>query len=189
MLVARARSLVVTGLLFAAGGLMLVVSAAWGHEGGILPRTDAPAGLRVAIVDTRKASAARDAQRRLLIAQLSLAASRSAGEGQPKLIEAVCVGASAARARFLTGASDAVLVLAEERPFSLRRLDALTHCGALDPEWGVNRIYLIVDVQPNAAQALLARAFKQLLGDRAALRAILAAGKGDAGATVPPAAQ
>lgn len=130
--------------------------------------------LRIVVVDTRKGPAGREAQHRLLLASLTAAASD--GAGAAAVIDARPADVAEAKARFLSGGCDAVLLLANERPTGLRRLDATTHCGVLEPDWGVHPIYLIVAREPDAAQVMLARAFNRMLGDRAALRAIVSAG-------------
>ena len=163
MIVRHFRSMSVTLLLIAVAGVVVATSA-WTME------VKAGRGLRLVVVDTQKASPAREALHRAFVASLSSAASKRAGS--PIEISVRVVVATDARSRLNDGVCDAVLVLAEDRPAVLRRMDALTLCGELDPETGTRPAYLIVGKDDASMRDLLASAFANLLADRAALKSI-----------------
>src|SRR5262249_16643289 len=76
-----------------------------------------------------------------------------------------------AKSRLEAGACDAVLVLGEDRPQVLRRINALTLCGELDPA-GTRPAYLIVGKDDASLRDLWSAAFASMLADRTALKSI-----------------
>ncbi len=169
------RSQSVTLLLLLIAGLVIAGSA-WTME------VKAGRGLRLVIVDSRKPSPTRDALHRACVATLSEAATKRAGS--PIEISAHDVVATDARSRLNDGACDAVLILGDDRPVVLRRIDALTLCGELDPEAGARPAFLIVGKDDAAMRDLLSVAFANLLADPAALKAIAAAERDGGAMTV-----
>jgi hypothetical protein len=163
MITRHFRSASVTMLLLSIAGMVLATSA-WTME------VKAGRGLRLVVVDAQKFSPARDAVHRAFVANLASAATKRAGS--PIEISVRAVVATDARSRLTDGMCDAVLVLGEDRPAVLRRLDALTLCGELDPEAGTRPAYLIVGKDDAAMRDLLASAFANVLADRVALKSI-----------------
>ncbi len=168
MITRHFRSLPVTLLLLSVAGAVIATSA-WTME------VKAGRGLRLVVVDAQKPSPARDAVHHALVASLASAATKRAGSTIE--ITARDVVATDARSRLNDGVCDAVLVLAEDRPAVLRRIDALTLCGELDPEAGTRPAYLIVGKDDAAMRDLLAAAFANVLADPAALKSIESAGR------------
>lgn len=157
------RSMSVTLLLLSLAGVVLVTSA-WAIE------VKSGRGLRLVVVDAQKITPAREAGHRAFVASLSAAVGKRAGS--PIEISVRAVVATDARSRLNDGMCDAVLILAEDRPAVLRRIDALTLCGELDPDAGTRPAYLIVGKDDAAMRDLLASAFANLLADRVALKSI-----------------
>ena len=168
MIARHFRSSAVTVLLFAMAGAVIAATA-WTME------VSASRGLRLVVVDGRRASVARDASHRAFAVGLAAAANQRSGA--PLEIGVQCVNATEARLRFDNGACDAVLVLADDRPTALRRMEALTLCGELEPEIGSRPTYLIVSKEDAAVRDLLAGAFANLLANKSALQAIALAGE------------
>jgi hypothetical protein len=166
MITHHIRSHSVTLLLLIVAGIVIAGSA-WTME------VKAGRGLRLVIVDTRKPSPARDALHHACVTSLSDAATKRAGS--PIEISAHDVIATDARSRLNDGACDAVLILGDDRPPVLRRIDALTLCGELDSEPGARPAYLIVGKDDASMRDLLSAAFANILADPAALKAIGAA--------------
>jgi hypothetical protein len=175
MITRHFRSMSVTLLLLSVAG-MVVATSAWTME------VKAGRGLRLVVVDAQKASPARDAMHHAFVASLASAASKRAGS--PIEISVRAVVATDARSRLNDGVCDAVLVLGEDRPAALRRLDALTLCGELDPESGTRPAYLIVGKDDASMRDLLAAAFANVLTDRAALKSIEVAERDASGVKV-----
>ena len=119
--------------------------------------------LRVAVIDTTKASPARDAMHQAFAAGLVTSLSRQCGA--PVGVRAKCVGADNAAFNLGAGVYDAVLVVGTVVPDALRRTDALTLSAA--PEIGKRdrKLYLLIPSGDASLQGMLAAAFTGALND------------------------
>jgi len=155
------RSTVVTVLMLCTGVAIMAASA-------LTVEVKASRGLRLYVVDSRRPSAARDTMHRVFAASLGAAVSLRCGGPVEVRVKAVKPGE--AKMNLGTGDCDAVLVLGDDRPVALRRLDAITLGAMLDPDAGVRPVYLIVGNGDPALRELLAAAFSSVLADRQFLK-------------------
>jgi len=177
MALCNIRSTSVTLLLFAAATVVIAAS-------GLTVEVKSSRDLRLAIVDGRVASPARHAVHQTLVAGFRAALNRPGSA--PVGIRTGELRAFEAKSALAAGDYDAVLVIADDRPLSLRRLDAVTFCGELDPDFGRNPVYLIVANTDLALRDELAHAFNTILADRRLLKSLDAAANGTTVAALTP---
>lgn len=123
--------------------------------------------LALDVVDTRTSPANRPALRRALAAALLLHDRTTA-----LALETHSATVSDAKSRLVSGECDAVLLLSDERPWALRRIDTVTLCGELHPEAGRRQIYLIMGPNRVTEAEVLAQAFSLLQVDTKMLAAL-----------------
>lgn len=123
--------------------------------------------LTLDVVDTRTSPANRPALRRALAAALLLHDRTTA-----LALESHSATVSDAKSRLVSGECDAVLLLSDERPWALRRIDTVTLCGELYPEAGRRQIYLIMGPNRVTEAEVLAQAFLLLQADTKMLAAL-----------------
>lgn len=119
------------------------------------------------VVDARTPQEHRTALRRALVAALLL------HDRTTKLtLEPQSLSVGEAKARLVSGECDVVLLLSDERPWALRRIDTVTLCGELYPEAGRRQIYLIMGPNRVSEVEVLAQAFALLQADAKMLAAL-----------------
>jgi hypothetical protein len=126
-------------------------------------RVSSSRDLRVAIIDSTKASSTREALHQAFAASLGNSMTRQ--YGAPIGVHAKCVGADHAAFNLGTGVYDAVLVIGRAVPDALRRSDAITLSAA--PETGKRdrMLYLLIRNGDTSLQGLLAQAFTGAMND------------------------
>lgn len=157
------RSAFVTVLMLCTGLAIMAASA-------LTMEVKASRELRLAVVDTRKPAVAHQAMHRAFATGLGAAVGRQCGAAVDVRVKVV--PATEAKASLTAGGCDAVLVLGDDRPWALRRLEAVTLAAMLDPDAGQQPVYLIVGDGDPALQELLAKAFSAVLADRRFLKAL-----------------
>jgi hypothetical protein len=126
-------------------------------------RVAASQELRVAVVDSTKASATRDALHQTFAASLSTSLTRQCGG--PVGVKVKCVGADNAAFNLGAGVYDAVLVIGRAVPDKLRRIDSILLSAT--PEGGKRDrvLYLVIANGDTSLQGLLAAAFTGTVND------------------------
>jgi hypothetical protein len=151
------RSITVTLLLLAASVAIVAVASA-----GRAAVTDIRE-ITVAIVDPQKTTPERN-EFRARIANALMATVHDSG-GQAITVHPVFVGGRDARLKLVGGNYDAALIIGEDRPFSLRRLNFVTLAGSMHAPNGVQPVSLVIG---NAAlDGRLRAAFAHLLSSEA----------------------
>ena len=135
----------------------------------LLFAADAPVRrpLTLDVVDTRTPQENRPALRRALVAALLLH-----DRSTTIALEAQSVSVAEVKDRLVSGECDVVLLLSDERPWSLRRIATVTLCGELHPEAGRRQIYLVMGPHRATEVEVLARAFSLLQTDAKMLAAL-----------------
>ena len=162
------RSTAVTVLMLCTGVAIMASSA-------LTIEVKASRGLRLGVVDSRSPVAVREALHRVFAAGLGAAVSQRCGGTVEVRVKPM--KPAEAKSNLGTGDCDAVLVLGDDRPFALRRLDAVTLGAMLDPEAGQRPVYLIVGNGDPALRELLTLAFSNVLSDRRFLKSLENAGE------------
>jgi hypothetical protein len=119
--------------------------------------------LRVAIVDSTKASQTRDAMHQAFAT--SLGSSLTQQCGAPVGVRAKCVGVDNAAFNFGAGVYDAVLVVGRSIPDALRRTESITLSAAIDGGKRERMVYLLIANGDSSLQGLLAAAFANAIND------------------------
>jgi hypothetical protein len=121
--------------------------------------------LKIAIVDLRHTTAARNEFRAHIAGQLQATLAETIGADFA--VQPVCVGGRDAKLKLNEGEYDAALVIGEDRPGALQRLDLVTLCGEMSSEYGPLPVSLILGRNdPELAQRLRA-AFGRLVAPSA----------------------
>lgn len=147
------RSMSVTLLLFAAS-VAIMAAASAGRLSGSVNRE-----LTIAIVDTERTTAARNEFRAEVAARLRSALNDTCGV----VLRAVYVGGRDAKLKLNGGRYDAALVIGQDRPFSLRRMQQLTLAGSMAASTGLQPVSLIIGNANPALSESLRQAFARLL--------------------------
>jgi hypothetical protein len=168
--------------------LALLVGAASAKESTV--NVASSRELRLAIVDTKKASADRDAAYSTFATCLGQAVSQQ-GVGEVG-VKVKCVSADHAAFNLGTGVYDAVLVLSGSLPRALMISDVVRLSGTLGAGKGEKKVYLIFPNADETLAKLLSSSFSLALTDNRFLDAlegvshqIAAAGQGPKVAATP----
>jgi hypothetical protein len=121
----------------------------------------APRQLTVAIVDLRHTTPARNEFRAHVAAALQATIEETLGAEMS--VRPVYVGGRDAKMKLNDGAYDAALVIGEDRPGALQRLDLVTLCGEMSSENGPLPVSLILGRNDPALAQRLRAAFGRLL--------------------------
>lgn len=126
-------------------------------------RVAASRELRLAVIDSTKASPIRDAMHRAFADSLGTALSRQCGG--PVGVRAKCVGVDHAAFNLNAGVYDAVLVVGSNVPTALRRVDAITLSAIPENGKRERTLFLLISSGDSSLQGLLAAAFTGALRD------------------------
>jgi len=144
-------------------------------------RVAASRGLSVAVVDTGKATPAREAMHQMFATTLGAALSQRCGGTVGVRVKDV--GVDHAAFNLGTGVYDAVLFIGRDVPDVLRRVDGMTFSAAPDSSHRDRTLHLIVGSGDTALQTLLAAAFTGTVSDQKFLEILTGGGKLAAAAT------
>jgi len=119
--------------------------------------------LKIAIVDVCRTTPERNQFRAQVAATLKTVVADS---GADVLVRPIYVGARDAKLKLTHGAYDAALVIGEDRPAPLQRMDLVTLAGVMQSRYGALPVSLILTGRdPEVAQCLRS-AFGRLVTDR-----------------------
>ncbi len=154
------RSMTVTMLLLAMSVVIMAAASA--------SRIQAMANrhLTIAIVDTQRTSVARNEFRAEIANLLKNVVAEICGSDV--MVRPVFVGGRDAKLKLNGGDYDAALVIGEDRPLALRRMDLVTLAGAMPAPNGLQPVSLILGKNDAAINEQLRVAFSRLLGARVA---------------------
>ena len=148
------RSMSVTMLLLCASVVIMAASAS-------RFTVNASRELKIAIVDVRRTTPERNQFR------ANVAATLQTMFAEDVLVRPVYVGARDAKLKLNGGDYDAALVIGEDRPGPLQRLDLVTLAGVMQSQYGALPVSLILtDRDPIVAQRLRS-AFDRLVTEHA----------------------
>jgi hypothetical protein len=119
--------------------------------------------LRVAVIDSTKASPTRDAMHQAFATSLCASLSRQCGG--PVGVRAKCVGVDNATFNLNAGVYDAVLVVGRSVPDTLRRMDVITLSAIPEGAKRDRSVYLLIGNGDASLQGLLAAAFAGAIND------------------------
>jgi hypothetical protein len=126
-------------------------------------RVAASRELKLAVIDSSKASATREAMHQAFATGLGAALSRRCGGHVG--VRAKCVGADHAAFNLGAGVYDAVLVVGRGVPDAFRRVDGITLSAQLEQNRRDRGLYFVIANGDAALQEMLAAAFAGALSD------------------------
>jgi len=148
------RSMSVTLLLLCASVAIMGASAAHFQTTSARPLT-------IAIVDVRRTTPARNEFRAHVAAAFQATVTETLGSDLA--IRPVYVGGRDAKMKLNEGAYDAALIIGEDRPGSLQRLDMVTLCGEMSSEYGPLPVSLVLGHTDASLTDRLRTAFTRML--------------------------
>ena len=149
------RSMSVTVAMLAASVAIMAASAT-------RMLVSAPRGVMIAIVDPHRATPERAALRDEIVA--SLKSDLESACDHQMAVRSVVVGPRDAKLKLAGGQFDAALVIGDDRPFALRRIDLVTLAGTVPASNGLQSVSLIMADGDPALTQRLRNAFGRFIG-------------------------
>jgi hypothetical protein len=154
-------------------GLFLTLCLSLGAANDSQMRVAASRELRVAVVDARKRTEARDAMHQSFAA--TLGASLTQQCGGPVGVRATCVGTDNAAFNLNAGVYDAVFVVGTAVPTSLRKLDAILLSATPESGKRERMLSLVIANGDATLQRMLTTAFSEVIVDEKFLESFASA--------------